>query len=161
MKNRVLSFHYVLTNKQGEVLDSSKDRGPFRVLEGRKQIIPGLEEELFKMNVGDKKKVHVPAAKAYGVVDEKLKIKIERNQLPEGDIQIGTQFSTDNSDSGGHGHGPIFTVTQIEGDRVHLDGNPPLAGEDLTFDVEITEIREATANELQHGHAHGPEGHEH
>ncbi len=155
MSKRVLSFHYVLTNKKGETIDSSRGHEPMPVLEGSQQIIPGLEVELFKMKVGDKKKVDVSADQAYGVVREDLRVKVQRDQLPEGDIKVGVQFSA------GEGHGPVFTVTKIEEDGISLDGNHPLAGVDLTFDVEVTEIREATAEELQHGHAHGPHGHHH
>lgn len=156
MPGRVLSFHYVLTNNQGEILDSSRDSDPFQVMEGKEQIIPGLEEEIFKLNPGDKKKIHVVADKAYGPVNEKLRVKVSRGQLPQGELGVGTQFST-----GEGAQGLIFSVTRIEGDDVYLDGNHPLAGVDLTFDVEVITLREATAEELQHGHAHGGDGHHH
>lgn len=151
---RVLSFHYVLTDTKGQTLDSSRGHDPFPVLEGAQQIIPGLETELFKMKPGEKKKVDVAAAQAYGLVREDLKVKIARDQLPEGELRVGMEFSA------GH-HGPVFIVKAIEGDQVSLDGNHPLAGMDLTFDVEVTDLREATEEELQHGHAHGPNGHHH
>lgn len=154
--SRVLSFHYVLFNKSGEQIDSSKGGAPFPVLEGKQQIIPGLEEELFKLNKGDKKKVFIPADKAYGPVNDKMRIKVERERLPEGDLQVGTRFA-----AGPEANAPVFMVTKIEGNDVYLDGNHPLAGEDLTFEIEVMDIREATAEELQHGHAHGPEGHHH
>lgn len=156
MERRVLSFHYILTNKNGETVDSSRDTDPFVVLEGSQQIIPGLEEELFKMLIGQKKKIDVPAAKAYGAVNEELKMSVPRAQLPAGDIQVGTQFT-----AGQEGHGMMFVVTKIEGEQIFLDGNHPLAGEDLTFDVEVLDVRPATKEELTHGHAHGPHGHHH
>lgn len=156
MSNRVLSFHYVLTNVKGEQIDSSRQGEPFAVLEGRKQIIPGLEEALFKMAAGEKKKIHVPADRAYGQKNEKLKLKVNRKQLPDGDLKVGSQFT-----GGDPGQGPVFTVIKIDGDEIHLDGNHHLAGQDLTFDVEIMEVREATAEELTHGHAHGAHGHHH
>ncbi len=155
MSKRVLSFHYILTNKKGETIDSSRGAEVFPVLEGAQQIIPGLEAELFQMKAGDKKKIHVTADKAYGLVREDLRVKVSRGQLPDGEIKVGVQFSA------GEGHGPVFTVIKIEEDGVHLDGNHPLAGEDLTFDVEVTDVRDATAEEEQHGHAHGPHGHHH
>lgn len=154
MSARVLSFHYVLTNKKGETIDSSRGHSPFPVLEGAKQIIPGLEVELFKMAVGDKKKVDVTADQAYGPVREDLRVKVARKQLPEGEIKVGAQFSAGDQ-------GPAFTVVKMEGDEVYLDGNHPLAGQDLTFDVEVMEVRPATEEEKQHGHAHGPNGHHH
>lgn len=156
MTQRVLFFHYVLTNAGGETLDSSREGEPLGVLEGAHQIIPGLETELFQMNTGEKKTVHVPAVQAYGPVSERLKVKVNRAKLPAGDLQIGTQFR-----GGPEEHAPVFVVFKIEGEDVYLDGNHPLAGQDLTFAVEIMIIREATAEELEHGHGHGPEGHGH
>ena len=94
---------------------------------------------------------------AYGKVRDDLRIKINREKLPAGEIKPGAQFSAGQQE----GHGPIFTVIKVEEEEVYLDGNHPLAGEDLTFDVEVTEIREATQEELAHGHAHGPNGHHH
>ena len=137
------------------MIDSSQGHEAMPVLEGAQQIIPGLEAELFKMKVGDKKKVQVAADKAYGLMREDLRVKVQRDQLPEGEIKVGVQFSA------GEGHGPVFTVTKVEDDGIYLDGNHPLAGQDLTFDVEVTEIRDATEEEQQHGHAHGPHGHHH
>ena len=153
---RVLSFHYVLSNDKGDVLDSSRNTDPFRVLEGKQQIIPMLEETLFGMSVGEKKRVHVPAEQAYGPVHENLRIKVNRNQLPPENVQVGTQFTAAES-----GNMVIFSIVKIEGEEVFLDGNHPLAGVDLNFDVEVLEVREATAEEEEHGHAHGEGGHHH
>ncbi len=156
MSKRVLSFHYTLTGTDGKQIDSSRGGQPFPVMEGSMQIIPGLEEVLFKMTKGEKKIVQVPAEKAYGKFNDKLKLKVPKSKLPASDLQVGMQFRGGNEE-----HAPIFTIIQIEGDTVHLDGNHPLAGQDLTFDVEVVEIREATAQEMQHGHAHGAHGHDH
>lgn len=156
MTQRVLFFHYHLTNTAGQTIDSSRGQDPMPVLEGARQIIPGLEEELFQMQVGEKKTVQVPSGKAYGPVNDKLKIKVPRAKLPQGDIKVGSQFH-----GGDPAHHMVFTVTGIEGDQISLDGNHPLAGQDLTFEVEVTAIREATAEELTHGHAHGGDGHHH
>jgi len=153
---RVLSFHYKLKNGQGELLDSSEDQEPFPVLEGMKQILPALEEQLFQMNVGDTKTICLEAAEAYGLVNDKLKLTVTRDKLPEGELEVGTQFK-----AGPQPQDPVFMVTQIEGDDVHLDGNHPLAGQDLEFDVEIAELRPATEEEKQHGHVHGPHGEHH
>lgn len=156
MTQRVLFFHYVLTNPKGETLDSSRGSEPLAVLEGSQQIIPGLEEEIFKLKTGDKKVIQVAAAKAYGPVNDQLKVKVNRTQLPEGEIEVGARFRGGNDQMEF-----VFTVIKIEGDEVLLDGNHPLAGIDLTFDVEITGMREATPEELSHGHLHGPGGHAH
>lgn len=155
MTTRVISFHYTLTNKAGEVLDSSRGQDPFPVLEGARSIIPGLESELFKLAVGDKKKIDVPADLAYGPVMEELRITVNRTQLPAEALEPGARLSN------GEPNSPVFTVIKIEGDNVQLDGNHPLAGQDLTFDVEIMEIRPATEEEAKHGHAHGPHDHHH
>ncbi len=153
---RVLSFHYVLTNAKGETLDTSRKGEPFHVMEASKQILPGLETVLFQMKLGEKKTVSLEAEQAYGKRNDKLKMKLNRSQLPAGELKIGTRFK-----GGPEPHAPVFTVMQIEGDIVFLDGNHPLAGEDLTFEVEVMETREATAEELSHGHAHGAHGHSH
>lgn len=154
--SRVLSFHYTLKNATGQVLDTSRGQDPFPVLEGSRQIIPALEEELFKLGVNDRREIFLTADQAYGPVNERLRITVSRSKLPEGDIEVGTQFK-----AGKDPRDPVFTVTKIEGDDVSLDGNHPLAGEDLCFDVEIVEIRDATPEEQTHGHAHGPHGHSH
>lgn len=153
---RVLSFHYVLTNDKGEVLDSSRNTDPFQVMEGKQQIIPVLEEALLAMSVGEKKQVHVPADLGYGPVHENLRIKVNRGQLPPENVKVGTQFTARET-----GENVIFTITKIEGEEVFLDGNHPLAGVDLNFDVEVMAVREATAEEQEHGHAHGEGGHHH
>lgn len=155
MARQVLSFHYVLTDAQGKQIDSSRAGKPFEVLEGAQQIIVGLEEELFKMKAGEKKKVMIPTAKAYGPRQENLRIRVGRDKFPAGEIKVGTRFSA------GGGQGPVFIVTEITETEVGLDGNHPLAGQDLYFDVEVMGLREATPEEEAHGHAHGPEGHHH
>lgn len=155
---RVVSFHYTLTNRAGDLLDSSQGEAPMTYLEGSGQIIPGLESALKELGVGEKKKVEVPATQAYGTYNEDLVLDVSRSQFPEeNDIQIGMQFQATTPE----GQATLFTITNIEGDRVSVDGNHPLAGEDLFFDVEVTEIRPATLEEIQHGHAHGPGGHHH
>jgi FKBP-type peptidyl-prolyl cis-trans isomerase SlyD len=86
MAQRVLVFHYTLTNNKGETIDTSRGSEPLTVLEGAQQIIPGLEEELFKLKTGDKKVITVLAEKAYGPKNEQLNVKVKRDQLPEGEI---------------------------------------------------------------------------
>ena len=153
---RVMSFHYTLTNKAGQKLDSSEGRGPLAFIEGAGQIIPGLENQVSKLKTGDKKEIHVAAADAYGEKDSELLVKIPKTGLPTQQVKVGDKFR-----GGQDHHSPIFTVIEIGETEVTLDGNHPLAGEDLTFQVEVTDIREATAQELEHGHAHGEHGHDH
>ena len=162
MKARVVSFHYTLTNDGGETLDSSKGQEPMSYLEGGGQIIPGLETEIQKLKVGDKKKIKVEAAQAYGPYNESLVVQLPRAQLPHPDkVKIGDQFSAGAAAGPSGDDSAVFTATKISDSHVTLDGNHPLAGQDLTFEVEITEAREATAEELSHGHAHGGDGHHH
>ena len=151
---RVVSFHYTLRDPSGRVLDSSAGGEPISYLEGAGQIIDGLDEQLRFATAGEKTRVTVPAKKAYGERDPAQVQRIKRALLPvEGELKIGDQFQTDNDR-----YAPVVTVQAIEGDDVLLDANHPLAGVDLTFDVEIMAARAATPDELRHGHAHGADG---
>ncbi len=156
MTPKVISFHYTLTNAFGATMDSSAGREPLTFMEGAGQIIPGLEKELLQLNIGDKKQINVVAADAYGEKDTELIIKAPKSSLPTQEIKLGDKFR-----GGADDHSPVFTVTEIHDTEVSLDGNHPLAGVDLTFAIEITGLREATAQELEHGHAHGEHGHSH
>lgn len=154
----VVSLSYRLTNSQGEELDRADAGDPFQYLHGHGQIVPGLEKALAGLLVGSKKAVKVPPADGYGEVEESLRTKAKKSQFPAGqELSVGMQFAAD----AGDGHPVVFTITSIKGDDITLDGNHPLAGETLNFDVEVLGIREATAEELSHGHAHGPDGHGH
>jgi FKBP-type peptidyl-prolyl cis-trans isomerase SlyD len=154
---RVIGFHYTLTDKTGTVLDSSIGDEALFFLEGAQQIIPGLEKVIALMNVGDKKKIEVKASDAYGDVNPELVVKVKKTQFPPGaELQVGDQFQVNNDH-----HSPVFTIMSIDTDEVTVDGNHPMAGKDLFFDVEITGMRDATAEEVAHGHAHGAHGHGH
>ena len=156
---RVISFHYTLKNAQGEVLDSSSGSNPLSFLEGTGQIIPGLEEQIALLSVGDKRTVQVEAARAYGTHDAELIMEVPRSRLPKNEgLEVGDQFAGRGPDGEA---GAVFTVVKMSEESVTLDGNHPLAGVDLTFEVEITEMRNATDDEVSHGHAHGPDGHHH
>ena len=152
----VISFHYTLTNSSGKVLDSSQGQEPLSYIEGARQIIPGLERQLTGLKKGDKKRVAVPAAEAYGLRDDSKVLKVPREALPSKEVKVGDRFM-----GGKEPHAPMFVVTELGLTEVTLDGNHPLAGVDLTFDVELTGSREATMEEISHGHAHGEHGHPH
>jgi FKBP-type peptidyl-prolyl cis-trans isomerase SlyD len=157
MSQTVIGFHYSLKDKDSNLIDSSEGRSPLLFLVGSGQIIPGLEQELVTMNIGDKKNVEVKAKDAYGEVVPDLQITVKKSQFNEGqEIKVGDQFQVTNE-----AHAPIFTVTALEGEDVHIDGNHPMAGKDLFFEVEVTEKRDATEEEVAHGHAHGEGGHQH
>ncbi|AUZ04461.1 MULTISPECIES: FKBP-type peptidyl-prolyl cis-trans isomerase [Vitreoscilla] len=153
---KVVSFHYTLTNAAGEVLDKSQEH-PMPYLHGAGNIIPGLEKELAGKVAGDKLTVNVPAAEAYGEYHEQLVNEVPREAFQGVDvIEPGMQFQAGTPEGV-----QIITVKAVEGDLVIVDANHPLAGEDLTFEVEIVEVREATEEETAHGHVHGVGGHHH
>lgn len=154
--DKVVTMHYHLTNSDdGQVLDSSRGSEPLTYLHGAGSIIPGLERELAGLDVGATKTVQVTAADAYGEYNDDMVQTLPRKEF-EGteNLQVGMQLQTQDQD------GNTFSVhvAQIEGDEVMIDGNHPLAGMPLTFEIEIVAVRDATAEELQHGHAHGEGG---
>lgn len=152
----VVSMHYVLTSSTGEVLDSS-DSGPLSYLHGHSNIIPGLERELAGKTVGEKLEVVIQPDEAYGARHEELVQTIPREAFEGVDrIEAGMQFHAQTPEGG-----QLVTITKVEGDQITIDGNHPLAGEVLHFQVEITDVREATEEEKAHGHVHGPGGHAH
>jgi FKBP-type peptidyl-prolyl cis-trans isomerase SlyD len=153
MSNQVISFDYVLTAKGGKVIDASTKGKPLIFISGLGQIIPGLETVLLEMEPTQKKTVTIEAKEAYGVHDARLIYKVDRSKLPAAEIKVGDMFEVGE----GENFSPV-TITAIENNEITLDGNHPLAGEDLTFAVEIVEKRAATADELAHGHVHGAGG---
>jgi FKBP-type peptidyl-prolyl cis-trans isomerase SlyD len=149
-KNLVVSFDYTLTDENKQVLDSSSGSGPLSYLHGFENIIPGLEKELEGKTEGDAFTVTVPAAEAYGERDERLVANIPLNQFEDSTVvEAGMQFQAETPDGD-----RIVTVIKVANDMATIDANHPLAGMDLTFDVKIAAIREATAEELEHGHPH-------
>ena len=150
----VISFHYTLRDPEGRVLDTSSGGDPLTFLAGAGQIIEGLEEALLSLESGQQTRVVVPAGRAYGERDPEQVQRVPRSALPvDGELKVGDQFQT-----GPDRSAPIVTVVEIEGDDVLLDANHPLAGVDLTFDVQVVAVRAATAEEIEHGHAHGGGG---
>jgi FKBP-type peptidyl-prolyl cis-trans isomerase SlyD len=154
MGARVVTFHYTLRDPAGRVLDTSAGREPITYLEGAGQIIDGLDTRLREAMVGAKLRVPVPAAEAYGEPDPAQVQRVKRAALPvTGELRVGEQFQ-----AGEDRYAPVVTVVAIEGDEVTLDANHPLAGMDLTFEIELVAARAATTMELSHGHAHGADG---
>ena len=153
---KVVSFHYTLTDPSGKLIDSSSGQSPLSFMEGSGQIIPGLERQMAGLKKGDKRKIGVPAVEAYGLRDDKMVIKMPREKLPVKEVKLGDRFT-----GGQEPHAPVFVVVELGLTEVTLDGNHPLAGVDLTFDIELVDTREATSEEISHGHAHGEHGHSH
>ena len=156
MARQVVSFHYTLKDDTGQTIDSSVGSEPMMFLEGAGQIIQGLESQLATLKKGEKKKIDVPYIQAYGPFDEKLIFAVSRDKFPNKAMKPGDMFRIKNE----RGY-QLVTVVDIKESEVTLDGNHPLAGKDLHFSVEIIDIRDATQEELEHGHVHGPGGHHH
>jgi FKBP-type peptidyl-prolyl cis-trans isomerase SlyD len=145
-----VSIHYTLTNNGGEQLDSSIGAEPLVYLHGCGNIISGLESALTGKQAGDKFNVSIAPEEAYGLIDQSMVQVVSKKMFEGMDVEIGMQFHADVS------YGPgIITITEINGDDVTIDGNHPLAGEVLNFDVEVLDVRAATNDELTHGHVHG------
>lgn len=156
-ENKVVSIHYKGTLKDGSVFDSSEGREPLLFIFGTGMIIPGLEEGIKGLKVGDKKKVDIGFEKAYGPKMDEAKQEVPKAQLPtEVELKVGMQLAA----QGPQGTIPV-TIIEIKDEVVVVDFNHPLAGQDLTFDVEVVEVREPTKEELEHGHAHGAGGVQH
>jgi len=154
---KVVFIHYTLTNDDGEVIDSSEGHAPLAYIHGEGNIIPGLENALLGKVAGDRIKVSIPPEAGYGLRDEALIQAVPMEAFHGVDeILPGMQFHTETHDGG-----QLVTVVEVRGETVILDGNHPMSGQTLNFDVEVTEVREATAEEMSHGHVHGPGGHHH
>lgn len=155
--NHVVTLNYTLTDNDGEVIDQAQDSS-FAYLHGAQNIIPGLENALTGKAVGDQVKVKVPPEEGYGPRDENRVEEVPREMFPEdSDIEPGMVF---------HAQGPnsemiTVTVLDVAEQSVKIDANHALAGIELNFDVEIMGIRDAEAVEIEHGHVHGPDGHDH
>lgn len=155
--DKVVLIHYTLTDDSGKVLDSSSGGEPLAYIQGHGNLIPGLERELEGKTAGTKLSVKVSPEDGYGVRDPSLVQRVPLRSFGGTKVQPGMQFQAQDSS----GHARVVTVVGVQGDMVTVDGNHALAGQTLNFDVEITEVRDATAEELEHGHVHGPGGHHH
>jgi FKBP-type peptidyl-prolyl cis-trans isomerase SlyD len=152
-KDKVASIHYTLTNTAGTVIDSSAGREPLTYLHGAGNLIPGMEMGLEGKVVGNKFDLKIKPEDGYGVKHEQLIQQVPRTNFGDQKIEVGMQFQTN--------RGSVVTVTKVGLESITVDGNHPLAGEELHFKVEVMEVRNATADEIAHGHVHGPGGHHH
>ncbi|WP_066096860.1 FKBP-type peptidyl-prolyl cis-trans isomerase [Xanthomonas massiliensis] len=155
-KDRVVRFHYTVSEVGQAPIESSREREPLAILIGHGNIIPGLETAMMDREAGESFGVDVPAADAYGEVREGLEQRIPKKHFGNMRLQPGQQVVLQTN------FGPrAVTVKKVGLSVVDVDLNHPMAGKDLHFDVEIVEVREATPEELEHGHVHGDGGHEH
>lgn len=156
-QNSVVAMHYKLTDDEGKTIDSSEGREPLNYLHGHGNIVPGLEKELGGKKAGDKLEVKVSPEEGYGTRKEEMVQQIPKTAFKaDGELEIGMRFQAQTPQGA-----QIFEITKVEGDTVTVDGNHPLAGQNLNFAIEVTEVREATQEEIEHGHVHGPDGHHH
>ncbi|WP_313517084.1 peptidylprolyl isomerase [Pseudomonas sp.] len=156
--NKAVSIDYTLTNDAGEVIDSSAGGAPLAYLQGAGNIIVGLEKALEGKQVGDQVKVSIEPEEAYGEYSAELVTTLSRAMFEGVDeLEVGMQFHASGPDGGMQ----IVTIRDLDGDDVTVDGNHPLAGQRLNFDVTVVDVRDASAEEIAHGHIHGEGGHHH
>lgn len=155
---KVVSIHYTLKSDDGEVIDSSEGFEPLAYLHGSGNIVPGLEESLLGHAVGDEFSVSVPPEAGYGLRDEEGVQSVPRDAFPaDAELEVGMRFAAEAPDGEVR---PVW-IAEVEGDTVTVDFNHPLAGSTLHFAVRVAAIRDATPEETEHGHPHGPDGHHH
>ncbi|HTY93392.1 MAG TPA: peptidylprolyl isomerase [Steroidobacteraceae bacterium] len=156
-KDSVVTLHYTLKDDAGEVIDSSAGGDPLAYLHGHGNLVAGLERELTGKVAGDSVNVKLTPAEGYGEYDAAMVQRVPRRQFKGiANIHVGMKLHAQTQD------GPReVTVTQVLGDTVTIDANHPLAGKNLNFAIEITDVRDATTEELEHGHVHGAHGHHH
>ncbi len=156
--NKAVSIDYTLTNDAGEVIDSSAGGAPLVYLHGAGNIIVGLEKALLGKQAGDEVKVSVEPEEAYGEYSAELVATLNRSMFEGVDeLEVGMQFHASGPDGGMQ----IVTIRELEGDDVIVDGNHPLAGQRLNFAVKVVNVRDASQEEVAHGHIHGEGGHQH
>lgn len=154
---KVASFHYTLSNEQGEQIESSRERQPMTYLHGARNIIPGLEQALTGKAAGEQFEVTIAPADAYG---ERRSDRVQR--IPAKHFRDAKHLQPGQMVTIQTRRGPIqATVVKVGRFNVDVDTNHPLAGQTLTFDVEVTAVRDATKEEISHGHVHGPGGVDH
>ena len=153
----VATFHYTLTDAAGKVIDSSDGRAPLSYLHGAGNTVPGLEKQMSGKQQGDVFNVVVDPEEGYGMPNPAMVQVVPREALQGVEtLEVGMEFQADTP------QGPMsVAIAKIDGDQVTVDGNHPLAGQPLHFSIEVTDVRDASLEELTHGHVHGPGGHHH
>lgn len=156
--NKVVTVNFTLTDDSGNVLDTTDHGGPFSYIAGKGMVLPKLEEAVSVMMIGTKKQLKLVAKDGYGEYKEDAVQSVGKENFPEDFIlEAGMEYMASNPD----GVQMPFIITNVEAETVTIDFNHPLAGKNLNFDLELIDVRDATAEELAHGHVHGPGGHHH
>jgi FKBP-type peptidyl-prolyl cis-trans isomerase SlyD len=154
---KVVSISYTLKGDAGDVIDSSVGREPLIYIHGIGSLVPGLEKALEGRGAGEHVAVTVGPEEGYGARDESLSRKIPIRKLPDGKARAGMRVRVE-TDTGPM----LLLITAVQGDYATVDPNHPLSGKTLHFEVDVVDVREATADELAHGHVHAPgQGHHH
>jgi FKBP-type peptidyl-prolyl cis-trans isomerase SlyD len=160
--NSVVSFHYTVATAEGEHVDKSEEGQPLVYMHGHGQIVPGLEAAMSGREAGEHIDTTVAPADAYGEHEEALDLQVPLDVFPvavRAQIQPGFRFKAEHPTVADQE--VVFTVHGIEGDKAFVSGNHPLAGKTLQFSIDVLDVRTASAEEISHGHAHGPGGHHH
>ena len=157
-ENKVVTINFTLTDEMGNLIESTANGKPFSFISGTDQLLPRLENNIGEMLIGSKRTVTLSPEDAYGDYSDSAVQIVDRSDFPQGtDLEVGMNFIADTPD----GRQMPFVIKNVEGDDITLDFNHPLAGHALTFEVELLNLRDATPEELAHGHAHGDGGHHH
>jgi len=153
-EKKAVTIKYTLRDEEGAVLDSTEGRDPLTYLHGAGNLVPGVEEALAGKSAGDEIKVTVPPEKGYGAREEGNIRNVPVRKLPDGRIQPGATVQLNTN------HGPVIAVVKVvKGDYATIDLNHPLAGKTLKFELQVVEVRDATEEEIAHGHVHAPGAH--
>jgi FKBP-type peptidyl-prolyl cis-trans isomerase SlyD len=149
--NKVVTMNFKLTDDLGNVLDTTDQGGPFSYISGNKMVLPKLEEAVNGMIIGTKKSLKLSAADGYGNYNEDALQVVGKENFPEDFVlEVGMEYMASNPD----GVQMPFIITNVDGEEITIDFNHPLAGKNLNFEIELIDIRDATADELNHGHVH-------
>jgi FKBP-type peptidyl-prolyl cis-trans isomerase SlyD len=156
--NKVITLKYKLSDDKGNMIQTTQENEPFVYLSGNSQILPKLEAAVDEMIIGGKKNVSLDSSDAYGGYDEKAIQLVKKDAFPQdAKLEVGMEYMA----HGPNGHPVQFVIKEVKEEDITIDFNHPLAGRNLNFDVELVDVRDATEEELQHGHVHGAGGHNH
>jgi FKBP-type peptidyl-prolyl cis-trans isomerase SlyD len=156
--NKVVTLNFTLKDDAGNILDSTDHGGPFSYISGKGMVLPKLEEAVSIMMIGTKKQLKLDAVDGYGNYnDDAVQVVGKENFPSDFTLEVGMEYMASNPD----GMQMPFVITEVRDEEVTIDFNHPLAGKSLNFDLELIDVREATAEELAHGHVHGAGGHHH
>jgi FKBP-type peptidyl-prolyl cis-trans isomerase SlyD len=157
-QNKVVTMNFTLKDDEGNLLDSTEKGGPFSYISGTNMVLPKLEEALSGMLIGSKKNLKLEAKDGYGNYNDDAIQVVGKENFPEDIVlEVGMEYMANSPD----GVKMPFTINNVDGEEITIDFNHPLAGKNLNFDIELLNIRDATAEEISHGHVHGAGGHHH